>query len=171
MHNTFTLDLDTDVDNLGQVGCALHNREIFDAYVALRLHGFHSNNAFRQAFSECNGITRRDADNLFHERVNRVEFNPYVTSKLRDSIAKAKASDLWNPNIAVHEILSLVRDPIAKDATRLNAMKELNILVGIVIVDENGKTKLGRNLDDFYRENGIDEDGNAIAGADGEALT
>lgn len=152
MNNTFELSLDTDIENLGRVGCALHNHEIFDAYVELRLHGFHSTIAFRQAFIDCDGMARRDADNLFYERVNYVEFNPYVTGKLRDRIAQVKASELWNTNIALHEILALARDPVAKDATRLNAMKELNVLVGITVVDENGKTKAGRSLEDFYRD-------------------
>lgn len=152
MHDSFQLDLDTDVQNLGRVGCALHNHEVFDAYVELRLHGIHSTSAFRQAFSECDGITSRSADNFFFDRVNAVEYNPYVTGRLRDRLAVVKPQELWNTNIAINEILSLARDPMSKCSTRLNAMKELNVLIGIVVIDENGKTKAGRSLDDFYRD-------------------
>lgn len=132
---------------MGKLGFALMNVELFDKYVKLRVHGIHSMTAFRNVFP----IDWMDNSNG-PSRVNNVEFNPYVISKLRDALAVINPAELWNPKISVHEMLSLARDPYAKDSSRLGAMKELNILLDITVVDENGKTKKGRSLDDFYTD-------------------
>ena len=130
---------------MGKLAFALMNVETFDKYIKLRVHGIHSMTAFRNVFP----LDWMDNSNG-PARANNVEFNPYVISKLRDALATINPAELWNPKISVHEMLSLARDPYAKDSSRLGAMKELNILLDITVVDENGKTKKGRSLDDFY---------------------
>ena len=132
---------------LGNYAFAVANSDLFDKYVMLRVHGIHSVIAFKRVFP-----SNWDEDSNAHLRRAAIEFNPYVVSKLRDMLAVVAVGDLWNPRLSVHEMLSLARDPYAKDATRLGAMKELNIMCNITIVDENGKTKAGRSLDDFYND-------------------
>lgn len=144
---SFDLDSPPASAEMATLGFALTNAEAFDKYIKLRVHGMHSHFAFKNVFPlEWVGGSNGP------DRVNAVEFNPYVISKLRDSIALANPAELWNPRISVHEMLCLARDPFAKDSSRLGAMKELNVMLNITVVDENGKTKAGRSLDDFYND-------------------
>lgn len=121
------------------------NKELFDAYVELRVHGRHPHHSFRMVFGEDN------VDQNVQKRIDHLESGEYYIAKFKERLEAIQTGDLWNDKIAVHEMLAIARDPYAKDSTRLNAMKELNILVGITVVDENGKTKLGGSLEDFYR--------------------
>jgi hypothetical protein len=59
---------------------------------------------------------------------------------------------LWNPGMSAHSLVSLVKSDETKDNVRLSAIKELNVIFGITVVDENGRTRAIRKLDDFYRE-------------------
>ncbi len=120
------------------------NTEQFDAYVEYRVRGYHSHVAFRRVFGE------EYMDNTSHIRIELTEHNAYVRAKFKERLAAIKVEELWDTKTSLNELLSMARNPFAKDSTRLNAMKELNIMVGIVVVDENGKTKAGRNLSDFY---------------------
>jgi hypothetical protein len=131
---------------------AMRNEKAFADYVELRLHGVHSHTAFRRIFP-ATWINRNEGTAWMALAV-AVDYNPWVTARLRDRIAETEAKDLWNPKIAVHELVSLTRDPFAKDTSRLGAMKELNVLLNITIVDENGKTRAGRRFEDFYAANG-----------------
>lgn len=145
--------IEADKYTLCQLTFAVANKDVYDRYTEMRLHGYHSSVAFRTCFPPELTIGNDMWANMF-----AVEFNPYVVSRLRDLIAKAKASELWNPNISIHEFLSLARDPNAKDSSRVAAMKELNVMLDITVVDEHGKTKKGRSLDDFYRSLAPSED-------------
>lgn len=132
---------------MGTLSFATAHYDLFTQYVELRVHGVHSHEAFRRVFP----FAWFEGSNGF-ARANAVEFNPQTISRLRDAIANVKPSTLWNPNLAIHAMLSLAQDPFAKDNTRLGALKELNVLCNIIIVDENGKSRAGRSLDDFYRD-------------------
>jgi hypothetical protein len=162
MSTEYANDAPPSAYEMGTLGFALAHHNAFEKYVALRVHGVHSHEAFRRVFPyewwcSSNGF----------ERANNVEFNPWVISKLRDALANVNPADLWNPRLAVHEMLSLSRDPYAKDSTRLGAMKELNVLLNITVVDEKGKTKAGRSLDDFYRDLAKQIDISESGGVDG----
>ena len=143
---------------MGGLAFALANHEQFAKYVQMRVHGVHSHAAFRRLFPQ----DWFDGSNGY-ARANAVEFNPWVISKLRDELATVNPAALWNPRLAVHEMLSLARDPYAKEQARLGAMKELNVLLNITVVDENGKTKPGKSLDDFYRDLAMGGDGEPVA--------
>lgn len=120
------------------------NQEQFDAYVEYKVQGHHAHVAFRRVFGEMY------MDSVSHVRIELTEHNPYVRERFAKRIREVKVSEVWNDKIAVNELLSMARNPFAKDSTRLNAMRELNVLIGITVIDENGKTKAGRNLNDFY---------------------
>ncbi|AWD92473.1 hypothetical protein [Xanthomonas phage Carpasina] len=143
------MEPDTLPNEMSKLSFAIAHDTEYNRYTELRVHGFHSSVAFRQAFP-----LEMSEGSLGIGRMLAVEFNPYVVSRLRDRLAEVKPQDLWNPNIAVHEIISLARDPFAKEASRIAAMKELNVMLSITIVDENGKTRSGRSLEDFYRDSG-----------------
>jgi hypothetical protein len=135
-------------DDLVKSSYALMHADYYDAYVELRLHGIHSVRAMQQCFPP--QLWQRDIAEAWRNRM-AVEFNPYTVQKLRDAIASTPVSKLWNPKLAIHHLLSLAQDIEAKDSSRLGAMKELNVMCNITVVDENGKTKAGRSLADFYR--------------------
>lgn len=146
---------------MGTLSFALANVEVFNKYIDLRVHGVHSHEAFRRAFpldwyENANGFAR----------TNSVEFNPYTISRMRDTLATVDPATLWNPRLAVHEMLCLARDPYAKEAARLGAMKELNVLLNITVTDEKGKSRAGRSLDDFYRDLGSKASGDAGSAAE-----
>jgi len=120
------------------------NKEQFDQYVEYKVNGYHSHVAFQRVFG--------DEYTNPHLRIEFTEHNPYYRDRFKARLAEIKVDELWNTKTSLNELLAMARNPFAKDSTRLNAMKELNIMVGIVVVDENGKTKAGRSLDDFYNE-------------------
>jgi hypothetical protein len=130
----------------GDVKFAELNADLFNAYAEYRVKGYHSHVAFRRVFGE------DYMDPVSHVRIEMIEHNEYHKARFNKRLKEIKTEELWDAKVALNELLSMARNPFAKDSTRLNAMRELNILVGIVIVDENGKTKAGRSLADFYQK-------------------
>jgi hypothetical protein len=125
---------------------AIVNRKLFDQYVEYRIHGYHSSRAFGRVFGEDN------QDGHTHLRIECLEHSTYYRTKFAQRLKDIKNDDLWGAKKSLNGLLSIARDPFAKDAVRLNAIKELNVMMGITVVDENGKTKAGRTLSDFYRQ-------------------
>lgn len=119
------------------------NKDHFDAYVEYRVRGYHASVAFTRIFDEVE-------PQLAHYATEFLEHNPYYKRRFADRLAKIKLEEMWDTKVSVHELLAVARNPFAKDSTRLNAMKELNVMYGITIVDENGKTRMGKGLADFY---------------------
>jgi hypothetical protein len=129
---------------------ALNNLSIYERYMDMRVQGHPSGRVFRILFGEA-----YVGDNLMQARIYALENNPYYRREFPRKLEAIKIQDLWNPKVAVHELISLVRDPYAKESARLSAMKELNVITKIVIIDESGQSKPGRTLDDFYAKEGL----------------
>lgn len=127
---------------------AMSNQLLFDEYIAMRVHGLSAFVAFRTLFGDL------ATDNWATARIYALEHNPYYRRNFKASLEATPVDQLWNPKMAIHELLQMVRDKFAKETARMNAIKELNVLCEITIVDENGKTKAGRGLDDFYAKEG-----------------
>lgn len=127
---------------------AMSNQLLFDEYIAMRVQGVTSFVAFRTLFGDL------ATDNWATARIYALEHNPYYRRNFKATLDATPIDQLWNPKIAMHELLQMVRDKFAKETARMNAIKELNVLCEITIVDENGKTKAGRGLDDFYAKEG-----------------
>lgn len=127
---------------------AFNNRQIFDEVIALRVQGASMHVAYRMVLGE------EYNDNMATARVYAMEQNPYFKREFKFKLESTPFTELWNPKTAVHELLSLVRDKWAKESARLSAMKELNVIANITIIDESGKTRAGRKLSDFYAEEG-----------------
>lgn len=126
---------------------ALNNRQVLDQYMDMRVQGHPGYKVFRIIFGE-----KYVGDNLMQARVYALENNPYYRREFPKKLEAIRIDQLWNPKVAVHELVSLVRDPYAKESARMSAMKELNVITKIVIIDESGNSKPGRSLDDFYKE-------------------
>ena len=131
--------------HFGDEDFAVENKKYFDAYVEYRVRGYHPHVAFRRVFGE------DYMDSNSPMRIEMAEHNPYFRSNFKRRLSEVKIEELWETKTSVHELLSMVRNPFAKDTTRLGAMKELNVLVGITVVDESGRTRAGRSLADFYQ--------------------
>ena len=123
------------------------NKSFFDKYIELRVQGNDPRTSFIRVFGmehlpqEAQGIARR---------LEGIESTDYFNPHFDAALEATPVSKLWNPKRSLNELLCLVKGPYVKDSVKLNAVKELNIMVGIIIVDENGKTKAGRSLNDFY---------------------
>lgn len=124
---------------------ALNNKALFDEFIELTVRGVDIASALRLTFGEC-----MLADSEAHGRVWGIQRNPYYKKQFALRLKAIPTNEMWNPKLAVHNLVKLALDPSAKDSARINAMKELNVITGITIVDENGQTKIGRSMDDFY---------------------
>lgn len=124
---------------------ALNNQRLFDEFIGLVVRGVSDHVAMRLVFGDsvC-------ADQMATARIYAIKRNPYYKNNFDAKLESIPLSEMWNPRIAIHQLLRLVRDELAKDTARLNAMKELNVITGITVIDEAGNTKMGRSLDDFY---------------------
>jgi len=131
--------------HFGDEDFAVENKKYFDSYIEYRVRGYHPHVAFRRVFGD------EYMDSNSPQRIEMTEHNPYFRRRLGERLKEIKIEELWETKTSIHELLSMARNPFAKDTTRLNAMKELNVLVGITVVDESGKTRAGRSLADFYQ--------------------
>jgi hypothetical protein len=132
----------------GEHQFAVENALLFDRYVEYRLMGVPPGIAFRKSFP------RQYCDDFQKLPIyaDAVEFNLYTIRRLRDKINEIDVSQLWNNKISIHEMLSIVRDPSAPAAAKARVMESLNLLAGITMIDDKGKTRLGSSLDDFYKD-------------------
>lgn len=124
------------------------NKSFYDDYVKLRVHGKPAYQAFIRTF----GAEHWEGVQQGHNRIEAIESTQYFLNEFDRVLESTSTNDLWNAKKALHSLLATSQDPNNRDAVRLAAVKDLNLLTGIVIVDENGKTRVGRTLNDFYAE-------------------
>lgn len=130
---------------------AENNPELFEAYATLRVHGVHPSVAFRRVWGD------DFWDSFSQSRIYAVESTEHYQNLFRTKLLKTPIKELWNDKIAIHKLLSLVNNVFEKGSTQLRAIQELNVLIGITIVDENGKTRKGGKMSDFYKDIGTEE--------------
>jgi hypothetical protein len=119
--------------------------EQFAEYVEWRVKGKQPHRAFMLTFGPAYHQNQYTA-----KRIDALEFNKAFQAAFEAKLKSTKVDDQWNTEKAIHSLLSLAEDEFVKDNVRLAAIKELNVLIGIVVVDENGKTKAGSSLADYY---------------------
>lgn len=120
------------------------NVDIFTDYVNARVAGHMPSVAFRRAF----GIGYRSED--VYKFSEQVEHNPWFTDHFASALAAMPMDKLWNNKLAINALRQLTLDAFVKCSTRLAAMKELNVLANITFVDESGRTRANKSLNDFY---------------------
>ena len=123
------------------------NRASFDLYIENRLRGAAPITCLMVSF----GLDYI-SDGHGNNRTIMLESNPYYIEQFESRLQDLKLMKLWNPGMSAHSLVSLVKSDETKDNVRLSAIKELNVIFGITVVDENGRTRAVRKLDDFYRE-------------------
>jgi hypothetical protein len=120
-------------------------------YVEFRVQGYDSSSSLAKAFGAENAPPREQST---YRRIHFLENNPYYLARFKKRLEEVTIAELWNVKLSIHEMLSIMRSPYTKDTAQLNAAKELNVLCGITVVDENGKTRVGKSLEDFYKNEG-----------------
>jgi hypothetical protein len=122
------------------------NRSLYDQYIKLRVHGHPAHQSFIRVF----GAEFWEGPQQGYNRIQAMEYTPYFQTQFDKVLEATPVSELWNAKKAINGLLTLANDPMVRDSTRLKAQDNLSLLAGIVVVDENGKTKAGRSLADFY---------------------
>ena len=123
---------------------AKDNLEGFDEYIGFRIAGHSPSVAFCRAFRV---PQEHNANN--YTIACAIEANPYIRRGIESALEKMDAKKVWTSSRAVWELMQLVVNQMNRESTRLAAIKELNVLAGITIIDPNGKTKIP-TLQDFY---------------------
>lgn len=112
-------------------------KRIRDAYIAAILDGYTERQAALFVVNHA-----ADADRM----VKAMRDDLYVIRTLHEARKKARVSKVWGAGKAVMALYDLTQDPAVRDSVRLNAIKELNVIAGITIVDENGNTKRAEEM-------------------------
>lgn len=116
--------------------------DLLDRYVLCRLTGASPVMAARYV-----GVDVAEA----YSWSNNAEVSKYVRKGIKDGLENIDLKGLWNVKMAVWTLLNMVNDDGVRDSVRLNAVKELNVLMDITYTDERGNTQR-RGLSDFYAE-------------------
>ena len=127
-----------------KVETAEDNERQFAAYTKNRVEGQPPSVAFRRAFGPGHRV-----DDAFHY-VEQIENNPWYKDRFAIELASMPLDKIWNSKVAINALRQMTMDANNKCATRLGAIKELNVLANITFVDENGKTRAVKGLNDFY---------------------
>jgi len=118
----------------------------FDMYIDQKLRGTASIHALMIAFG------KEFTDDQFGiSRTYMIENNPYYLRRYNEKLSTLDLGELWNQKTSAIALVTIVKDAEASGNIQLGAIKELNVIFGITVIDENGKTKAaGRNFADFY---------------------
>lgn len=121
---------------------AITNREAFDAFIDYRVEGIHQQVAFVRLFGD-------DSDSALKSTM--MMHNPYVRREFARKVAALKPKEIWTENMAAVKFKEFMENPFFKDSTRLQAAKELNVLMGITEIDDAGRSVKRRGLSDLYK--------------------
>lgn len=127
--------------------------EEYQMYARLKLSGMLPSIAFRRVFPDYLSV-----DNHATARIYALESSDLFNEYYKNILMNTPIRELWNERLAVHRLLTIAQNPFEKGSTQVNAVKELNVLVGITIIDEGGKSRRGASMEDFYRSLSSDEE-------------
>lgn len=122
---------------------AIQNREAFDAFIDYWVDGLHPQEAFVRLFGE---------DQNSHAKCQLMLHNPYAQREFFKRLSEKKVAEMWDEKRAVQQFKAFMQNPFFKDSTRLQALKELNVLMGITEVDDAGRTRKVPTMEDMYGE-------------------
>ncbi|NIF88868.1 hypothetical protein [Burkholderia sp. Cy-637] len=126
--------------------CAAESPGEFRKYAELKVKGWPSARAAIFAFDLINECV--DLSNL-NALTQALDTNPAVVQMIEAMTDASEGSGLWSAKKAVVRLLAIIEHPDTRDAARISAIKELNVLSGITVIDDKGNTKAG-GLSDFY---------------------
>jgi hypothetical protein len=135
------------LDTFDNTVIAHYHREALDRYLKLKAIGQSSRAALSGAF----GFEYASVMNQQYY-IDLIESSDAYTSALPKYVATLKHHAVWSPEISARTLAAIATDQSLKSSDRIAAAKELNVIFNITVVDENGKTKAGRSLADFYSD-------------------
>jgi hypothetical protein len=115
-------------------------------YVNLKSLGRSSRAALRVAFGD--NVASGDQ---FLSYIDFIEASQFYIDNLPKAIEANKRAVIWSAEISARTLVSIALDESSKKADRLAAIKELNVIYNITIIDDKGNTRAGHSLEDFYR--------------------
>jgi hypothetical protein len=121
-------------------------RPLVSRYLDMRVMGKDSTSAFMQCFGT------DYYDQHLRRRIEALEGNESFQNEFKKRLSVAKFEDLFDLKSAVHRWMGLLNDPDVRDTSKVAALKELQVLYGMTVIDENGNTRAGKSLADFYKE-------------------
>ncbi len=127
------------------------NIAIISEYADYRVTGVNPERAFTRVFGT------DYADLHLYARIEALEHNLVYRQVFAEKFAALKIEQMYGPKMAVFELLSLANNPFTKCSTRMAALKELNVLFDVTVVDEAGRTRKGKALSEFYGETPVSE--------------
>jgi hypothetical protein len=113
-------------------------------YARLRVLAVQKHVAFRRVFGPVN------CDEQMYARIDNLECSSLYMQTFADMLKTIPINKLLNAKRAVHAYLDLAFNPNTRDASRVAALKEATVLAGITVIDEDGRTRLGNGMADFY---------------------
>jgi hypothetical protein len=129
------------LDQFATEDFAITNREAFDAFVDYLVDGVHQQIAFVRLFGE---------DQQSHVKCELMLHNPYVQREVKRKKTEAKPEEQWTIMDSIVHWKSFVKNPYFKDSTRVAALKELQVIMGITEIDDQGRTRKVPTLNDLY---------------------
>ncbi|CAN0624540.1 protein of unknown function [Burkholderia multivorans] len=163
MPNT-TLISDLDARHFRDEDVVIQIRPLVTQYAALRARAVPPIRAFMRAFKT------GAPDQSTFEKAQALESTDLYNALFEKALAAVPVNELLDSKKALHKYMEVVNHPSSKDTAKISALKEAAVIAGITVIDENGKTRAGASLDDFYKA--LDEAraaGNATSGAANEA--
>lgn len=135
------------LDTFDNAVIAHYHREALDRYLRLKAIGQSSRAALSGAF----GFEYASVMNQ-HYYIDLIESSDAYTSALPKYVAAMKDHAVWSPEISARTLAAIATDQSLKASDRISAAKELNVIYGVTIVDDNGKTRKGSmTLDDLLK--------------------
>ena len=86
---------------------------------------------------------------ISEEYARLAELNDDFISMFKSGLDGLEDSCGWSRKVSIIRLMETVNDPYAKRSDKTNAIKELNMLVGITAIDDNGRTVIP-SLKDFF---------------------
>lgn len=126
------------------IACGLLDAPLSE-YMKLRAIGRDSLAALTVAFG-ANHVMSGNS----HILIDFIEGSDKYIEGMPAALERMKHVTIWSPAISARNLVAIANGA-AKASDRMNAIKELNVIYGVTIIDENGKTKSGgMTLKDFW---------------------
>ena len=125
---------------------AKSNLDAVSEYADYRVMGWNPERAFTRVFGT------DYADLYLYARIEALEHNMVYRKVFAAKFGAMELDKMWDAKTSAWELMSVVNNPFTKCSTRLAAIKELNVLFGIVMVDKDGNTRPGSDWTAFYRK-------------------
>lgn len=122
------------------------NIDAIGEYADYRVIGWNAEKAFTRVFGT------DYADIYLFARIEALEHNLVYRKLFASKFGQIELNEMWDAKISTYEMLSIINNPFTKCSTRLAAIKDLNVLFGIVIADPNGAQRPGSGWTDFYKD-------------------